>query len=432
MESVTLVDGVVYRHLHRPHRVGPLACPDCHGSQVRFHSYRTHPVEHPDPDLPCCLVVTLAKYACDTPECPRKYFTPSVDEVAPYAHTSHRLQEVTKDLYRSNKAALREVEGQMREQWHTGTGKSSVLRWHRESLTRDYPRPERLAFSQVLCIDEVYDQVGGKKQPIFTCVDPIAGITVRVPVEKADAEQLAAAMEQVRDLGADPKVIVSDLWAAYPEALQQVWPRAERQLCWFHVQQWVTHQLAKLLKDYGQTLPEEQRKRLNKLRFRLLASSDKQGRFSEKQRAELAEAWELIAGTVVEEAIRLRNDLRAVVNGSTTRTEARGRFDRLRGSWPQRFRPWEWRPGEPLPEPKADETEGVEGLRRYLEAIMAFFVRHFEMMITYLGHPGVPRTNNDSERANRRYRAIARPRYGWGSLTGLTAFLIALQGFDSS
>jgi hypothetical protein len=432
MESVTLVDGIVYRHVRRPHRVGPLVCPDCHQSQVRFHSLRTHPVEHPDPDLPCYLVVTLAKYACDCPECPRKYFTPPVAEVAAYAHTSRRLQETAKGLYRSHKAALREVEGQMRELCHTGTGKSSVLRWHQGSLAQDCPRAESLAFSQVLCIDEVYDRVGGKKQPIFTCVDPIAGITVRLPVEKADAEHLAAAMEQLRVLGADPKVIVSDLWTAYPEALRRVWPRAERQLCWFHVQQWVTHQLAKLLKEYGQTLSEEQRRKLNKLRFRLLASPDKQGRFSEKERAELTEAWELIAGTVVEEAIQLRNDLRAVMNESTTRTEARGRFDQLRSSWPQRFRPWEWRPGEPLPEPEVDETEGVEGLHRYLEEIMAFFVRHFEMMITYLGRPGVPRTNNDSERANRRYRAVARPRYGWGTHAGLLAFLIALQGFDSS
>jgi len=85
-----------------------------------------------------------------------------------------------------------------------------------------------------------------------------------------------------------------------------------------------------------------------------------------------------------------------------------------------------------LPEPKASQTEGAEGLHRYLEEIMAFFVRHFEMMITYLGNPGVPRTNNHSERANRRYRAIARPRYGWATPAGLKGFLIAIQGFDSS
>ncbi len=63
---------------------------------------------------------------------------------------------------------------------------------------------------------------------------------------------------------------------------------------------------------------------------------------------------------------------------------------------------------------------------------MAFFVRHFEQLITYLDHPGVPRTSNHAERANRRYRQIARSRYGWKTTHGQRAMLVALQGFDTS
>jgi hypothetical protein len=430
MESVTVLRGVVYRHVQRPRQAEPVACPECGRSEVRLRSSRTRAVEHLDPEQPCYLVVPLAKYACASAECPRKYFTPPVAEVALHARTSRQLQRTATGLYRWGKDSLKDVQGKMRRFFHTGTGKSSVLRWHRGSLARDYPRPDRLEFSGVLCIDEVYDQVGGKRRPIFTCVDPIAGITVRIPVERADGESLGAAMEQLKALGAEPKVIVSDLWAAYPEALGRVWPRAERQLCWFHVMQWATARLSQLIKELGRTLPQERRRRLNRLRFRLLASPEKQGRFTERGKAELCEAWELIAGTAVEEAVQLRNDLRSVLNESSSQMEARGRFDKLRSSWPERFRPWSWRPGEPIPEPQVGQTEGAEGLKVYLEEIMAFFVRHFEMMITYLGHPGVPRTNNHSERENRRYRSVARVRYGWGSLSGLTGFLITLQGFD--
>ena len=49
---------------------------------------------------------------------------------------------------------------------------------------------------------------------------------------------------------------------------------------------------------------------------------------------------------------------------------------------------------------------------------MAFFVRHFERMITDLGHPGVPRTSNHVERENRCYRQVARSRYGWKTKHG--------------
>jgi hypothetical protein len=431
MESVTLWRGAAYRHVERPTPVGPVACPACGTRRVALHSWRRRVVEHVDAERPTYLVLKLAKYACEEPACARRYFTPAVAEAAPRARTSRRLQATAVRLYRGGKAALRDVAGQLRELWQTGTGKSAVARWHRASLAADYPTPARLPFSDVLCIDEVYDRVGGRRTPILTGVDPIAAITVRIPVERADAEHLAGAMEQVRALGAEPAVVVSDLWAAYPEALRRVWPRAERQLCWFHVMQWLTRQLAALLRDYGATLPEAERKELTRLRFRLLASPERQARLDDRGRAALARARDLIRGTLVEEAFRLRDDLRAVLDASTDRADARDRFARLRGTWPAHLRPRTWRPGEPIPPPVAPPAEGPTGLAAYLEAITAFFVAHFDAMITYLGHPGVPRTNNHAERANRRYRAVAAPRYGWATHAGLRAFLVTLQGFDS-
>jgi transposase len=432
----------VYRHV-RPRSIAPPRCPACGTARVRFHSWRRRSVEPPDVDRPRYLVLQLAKSACDAPVCARKDFTPPIPEAAPHARTSRRLQQTAAGLYRRGKAALRDVAGDLRAFWHTGTGKSSVLRWHRQTQAAAYPHPAALPFSGVLCIDAVYDRVGGQRSPSFTAVDPIAGLTVRIPIERADAPHLTAALQRVRALGAAPRVIVSDLWAAYPDALRPVWPRAERQLCWFHGMQWTTRKLGERLKRHGEALPAAERKELNRRRFRLLAGPEKQAKLSARQRAALARAWELIAGTVVEEALQPRNDLRAVLNTSASRAEARAQFDALRETWPARFRPWTWRPGQPLPEPVADDrAEGATGLRAtglratglraYLEQIMAFFVRHFERMILYLDRPGVPRTNNPAERSNRRYRAIARPRYGWGSAAGRQAILTALQGFDSS
>jgi len=173
----------------------------------------------------------------------------------------------------------------VRELWHTGTGKSAVARWHRASLASDDPTPARRPFSDVLCIDAVYDRVGGTRTPIFTRVAPVAAITVRIPVERAAAEHLAGAMEQVRALGAEPAVVVSDLWAAYPEAPRRGRPRAARRRCWFHVLHWRTRQLAALLRDYGATLPEAERTELTRLRFRPLASPERQARLADRGRA---------------------------------------------------------------------------------------------------------------------------------------------------
>jgi hypothetical protein len=456
VQSVTLCGGAAYYHERRPTLEGPPRCPTCGGGReaVAFHSWRRRVVEHLGTEQPTYLVLPVPKYACRAPACPRKYFTPPVAEAAPRAHTSRALQRAAARQYRRGKLALRDVARQLREDFHTGTGKSSVLRWHLATLPADCPCPERLRFSSVLCIDEVYDRVAGAAVPTWTCVDPLAGIAIRIPIERADAAGLAAAMRQVRALGADPKVVVSDLWAAYPEALAQVWPRAERQLCWFHAMQWTTRKLAEVLKAHGETLPEADRKALQRLRFRLLACPEtlerqrRAGRLGARTEAALARAWALLAGTVVEEALRLREELRAALNQSASRQEARERFAALRRTWPERFHPPAprpdrldgWRPGQPLPpkpptEPAAPPAQGAPaaaGLERFLDAIRAYFVRHFEQLITYLDHPGVPRTNNHAERENRRYRAASRGRYGWGSNAGHRAMLVALQGFDTS
>jgi transposase-like protein len=448
---------VTYQHV-RPTLAEAVRCPDCAGGRdvLAFHSWRRRTVEHLGIEQPMCLVLQVPKYACHAADCPRKYFTPPVAEAAPRARTSRRLQQTAVRRYRRGTAALREVAQQVREDFHTGTGKSSVRRWHHATLAADCPRPERLPFSRVLCIDEVYDRVAGQRVATWTCVDPLAGITIRIPIAGADATSLAAAMQQVKALGAEPKVIVSDLWAAYPAALAQVWPRAERQLCWFHVMQWVTRKVAALLQQVGDTWPEPERKALRRLRFRLLACPEtleaqvRAGRLSRRDQAALAGLWAFLRGTVVEEALQLRDDLRAIVTQSTSRRQAHARFAALRRSWPARFQPQPsrldgWRPGTPLPPkpsatlppptallPDGDSPPPTGELTHFLDDIRTFFIQHFEWLITYLDHSGVPRTNNHAERANRRYRAASRPRYGWQSTAGHRAMLVALQGFDTS
>jgi hypothetical protein len=454
--SVTLAGGAAYHHVSQPTRVGALACPACGETEaLAFHSWWHRTVEHVGVDQPTYLVLTVGKYRCGRPACPRKYFTPPVAEAAPHAHTSARLRDTAKRLYRRGKASLREVETALREDWRAGTGKSSVLRWH---VGQDFPRPApgTLRLSSVLCIDEVYDRVGGKRVPIFTCVDPLADITIRVVVERADAAQLAAAMQQVKALGASPRVIGSDLWAAYGEALARVWPLADRQLCWFHVMQWTTKQLNRLLVQFADTLPEADRKLLRRLRFRLLAAPEtlerqrRAGRIGAREQAALDRAWTVLEGTAVAQGLQLRNEVRALPNASTSRQDARERFDALRRSWPEAFHPPAqrdrlagWRPGQPLPPKDAPAAEtpergtpaGAEEASPFvavLDEIRRFFVQHFAWIVTYLDHPGAPRTNNHAERANRCYRSRSRPRYGWKTRRGHRALLVSLQGLDTT
>ena len=135
---MTLWRGAVYRP-RRAEQTGLLACPDCGTADVVFRSWRHRTVEHPDAERRTYLVLRVGKYLCGNPACARTSFTPPIADAAPYAHTSRRLQATAARLYRRGKAALRDVEGDLRDFWHTGTGKSSVLRWHRQAVGQDYP-----------------------------------------------------------------------------------------------------------------------------------------------------------------------------------------------------------------------------------------------------------------------------------------------------
>ena len=76
------------------------ACPLCQQSSERIHSSYGRTVA----DMPCggrrvTLALTVRKFVCGTPECPRKIFTERLPElVEPYAHMTNRLSEVLQTL----------------------------------------------------------------------------------------------------------------------------------------------------------------------------------------------------------------------------------------------------------------------------------------------------------------------------------------------
>src|SRR5450432_3567147 len=71
------------------------ACPLCHQASLRIHGDYTRTVA----DLPCggrrvILSLTVRKFICSTPTCPRKIFTERLaDLVQSYARTTNRLRE---------------------------------------------------------------------------------------------------------------------------------------------------------------------------------------------------------------------------------------------------------------------------------------------------------------------------------------------------
>jgi hypothetical protein len=292
----------------------------------------------------------------------------------------------------------------MREDFHNSAGKSSVLRWHQDELAQDYPVLSKLTFSHVLVVDEVYSRTAGQKDYVLGGVDPINHTTVHVIIEKLDANSVGEALQVIKDLGANPQVIVSDLASYYPEAFAQAWPKAKRQLCWFHIMQLVNKYLWEAISNYTKKLDKQEAKRIRKLRWKLLSGQE---RLSEKDVGLLRELMASHKDSVLEIGTALRDGLREVMNLNRGKHEAR----------------------------KALETLLANGGRELAQSdpalthIVQLFDNFFEQMITYLDDRLVPRTSNHAERNNRRWRAIERKRYGWVTKRGKQAFLVVKQGF---
>lgn len=404
VNSITYVDGVVYIHVNHPESDGDVVCPDCHSSNVTLHKYRYRKPKHIHVEVPCRLVLKVGKYRCLNPGCPRKYFTRRVREAEPYARHSLPAKGKAKKIYRRGNTSLREAETYMREDFHNSAGKSSILRWHQKGLGEDYPEPNKLSFSHILVVDETFSRTLGERDYVLACVDPVNHISTHLIIDKLDSDSIGEGLQVIKGLGADPQVIVSDLAAYYPEAFAQVWPKAKRQLCWFHVMQIVNKYLWEAIRNYTKRLDKEEAKRIRKSRWKLLSGRE---RLSEKDIVLLRELMASHRDSVLEIGTALRDGLREVMNLNRDKTEARKALEALLG-------------------------EGGRELANCdpaLAHIVSLFDSFFEQMITYLDDRQIPRTSNIAERDNRRWRAIERKRYGWVTKHGKEAFLVVMQGY---
>lgn len=404
MKSITYVAGVVYRHLDRPNPDGDLICPHCCRADVELHRYRYRKPKHIHAERPCRLIIKVGTYHCLNDACPRKYFTRPVREAQTHARHSRAAKAKAKKLYRKGNASLREVQNQMREDFHNSAGKSSVLRWHQDDLDHDYPQLDKLTFSHVLVIDELYSRTAGERDYVLSGVDPINHISVHLILDKLDADSVGEALQIIKELGANPQVVVSDLAKYYPEALAQVWPKARRQLCWFHVMQLVNKYLWEAVRNYTKKLNKEEATRIRKLRWKLLSGRE---RLSQKDRELLRELMGSHKDSVLEVGTALRDGLREVMNLNLDKEHARKALAALLG----------------------DGDRELTSQDPALAHIVELFDQFFEQMITYLDDRQVPRTSNHAERDNRGWRAIERKRYGWVTKKGKQAFLVVKQGF---
>ncbi|MBN1428687.1 MAG: DDE-type integrase/transposase/recombinase [Anaerolineae bacterium] len=82
-------------------------------------------------------------------------------------------------------------------------------------------------FSGVVGLDEVHlHNRNGKKQYLIVAVDSINNRTILFDlIASRDSDAIKDFLEQLKKMGVNPRVVVTDMWKAYHSALLDVFPK---------------------------------------------------------------------------------------------------------------------------------------------------------------------------------------------------------------
>jgi hypothetical protein len=280
-------------------------------------------------------------------------------------------------------------------------------------------------FSGVLCIDELH--LG--KFTLLLATDPIGDFPVAFALVSAnDKEHMERFLRNLQRHGLQVKTAVTDGSPLYPKLLAELWPKAEHQLCVFHVMQ----DLNKLILDAVRRLrmrigrqgskgrrrrrgrPTHAEKRRRAKRGKSLKEKSK---FIFKHRHLIVKRCENLS---VQESKDLRTMLAYLPALGTLRTFA----DKLHRLFePEQSEHQAWCRWHAL---QANvKFQAIPELAKALESLES---EKFTKMIAFLRGPArrrrLTRTNNHVERCNRKLRYCEKVRYKWRRRRTLVRYLV--------
>lgn len=372
---------------------GQTVCSQCGGPTKCKRSYYSHPQDI-NLEQPTVLQVYREVRECRDKSCKAR-ITPELDFVEKEGRFTKRAKQKAIASVTEDGVPLERVPQRMWRDFHVRVVKSTVHEWvHDEAETDlgegEYTQWVTARFSGVVGIDEVHlRDENGKKQYLVVAVDPINDRTILFDlINSRDSEAIKGFLEQLKAMGIDPVVVVTDMWKAYHSAILDVFPEAEHQLCVFHVIQAMMKHTNKAILTYRRELPAETdaqkaiRKELWDCRYLLLKAHHK---LSAQQRKQLEELLDTHQESVLPKVHACKEAILELFRESEDKENARSRRDAI-----------------------IEQFEQVAGLEKVLNVIRG---DNFEQMIVYLDYENLDKTNNDAERENRVYQKGEKIRY---------------------
>jgi transposase-like protein len=284
---------------------------------------------------------------------------------------------------------------------------------HRERVLRE--------FSGTLCIDELH--LG--RFTLLLATDPLSDLPVAFAlVETNDAAHLRRFLKNLVNHGLKPKVIVTDGSPLYPKVLAELWPKAEHQLCVFHVMQDLNQKVLDAVKRMRRTRSRRGNRGRKRKRGRpTKAQQRRRQRETEKEKAQFVFKHRHL---IVKRRDHLtdpeRQDLKKMLTDLPELQPLRDFADAIQGLFAvdqSEHQAWcRWR--------ALRANARYQAIPELKAALAMLEEKKFRKMIAFLRSPlsRRVRTNNHVERCNRKLRYWEKVRYKWRRRRTLVQFLV--------
>jgi hypothetical protein len=397
-------------------------CPHCgkRGHRKYTHTRRVRDIAYGE-----ILIVelTVGEYRARCSCC--KTFRSQVEGIEPRAQYTNRVREAVIDRLLDDTMNMERTREALQRDFHLDLSQGYLydcLNWKVHQVDMPAYRQWTLEnFSGTLNVDEIH--LGHRT--LLLATDPLSDFPVAFALVSAnDQDHMRRFLLNLKNLGFQPKVVVTDGSTLYPKILAELWPDARHQLCVFHVikeiNECVLDAVRRLRRRHAQT-GGRKRKRGRRTKTqkractRQIATRKEQAYFiwkrrhllvtrpdhlTARQRRQLSQMFEYLP-----ELRRLRQFVLHVHR----------LFDPTRSF---RYAANQWASLVTTPEYLADPD-----LARALGMLTE---EKFEKMTAYLDSPlgQRVRTNNHVERTNRRLRYLEKVRYKWRSRRTIVRFVI--------
>lgn len=401
-------------------------CPRCGtpGRRKDIHTRRIRDIAY---GAVVFIELTVGEYRAACACC--KTFRSHVPGIEPRAEYTNRVREAVIDRLLDDGMSLHRLQQALRRDFLLELSDgflSDCLDWKVGQVDMPAYRQWTLDnFSGTLCIDELH--LGHRT--LLLATDPLGDFPVAFALVRAnDQDHMRRFLNNLKNHGFLPRVVVTDGSNLYPTVLAELWPNARHQLCVFHVIKdinvHVFDALRRLRRKLAGTRGRKRRrgrpsKNQQRDRKRQGPTKKEQAHFVWKHRHLLVTRPEHLDGR---QRRRLSQMFRYLPSSRMLRDFVLAIY-RL-------FDP------EQSPHQARCRRAALVNGPRYradpdlAQALGMLGVEKFDKMMTFLHSPAAKRvrTNNHVERTNRRLRHFEKVRYKWRRRRTIVRFIVLALG----